>query len=155
MLRGEISNPKFEIYPGRICNVRISGVVQKGLMVIEERALCTDLNSKYVWVLDSKGLVEKRYVKVGDLLPGGKERILEAYTEESVTNIDGSTGIVKTGLKPGEQYVVEGIQKVRAGMPVSPKSVKSDAAQGAKPAAAPAAQAAPAAPANPAAPATK
>jgi hypothetical protein len=34
---------------------------------------------------------------------------------------DGSLWVVKEGLKPGERVIVEGVQKVRAGMPVTPK----------------------------------
>ena len=122
LVRGEFQNPKYEVYPGRICTVRVPSDLLENVMVIQEQAIGTDLNTKYVWVLDAKGLVEKRYVQLGDLLPNGTERILKDYQEENVTSMDGTKSVVKTGLQPGEKYIIEGIQKVRPGIPVDPKS---------------------------------
>ncbi|MDO4575251.1 MAG: efflux RND transporter periplasmic adaptor subunit [Planctomycetia bacterium] len=122
LCRGEFQNPHYEVYPGRICNVRINGSVCKDALVVDERAVCSDLNSKYLWVVDAKGVVEKRPVLSLELLPDGKERMLEPYREEKVRNMDGFETIVRTGIQPGEQYIVEGYQKVRPGTTVSPKS---------------------------------
>lgn len=126
LCRGEFANPRYEVYPGRICQVRIPAELKKDVMVLDERAVCSDLNAKYVWVVDEKGVCEKRYIQAGDLLPEGKERMIEPYTEEKITNLDGSSDVVKTGLKPGEHYIIEGFQKVRPGMTVHPKSTILD-----------------------------
>lgn len=126
LCRGEFANPRYEVYPGRICRVRLPGELRKNVMVLDERAVCSDLNAKYVWVIDEKGGCEKRFIQAGELLPEGKERMIEPYIEEKITNLDGSSDLVKTGLKPGEHYIIEGFQKVRTGVTVHPKSTILD-----------------------------
>ncbi len=135
-IRGQFANPQYEVYPGRVCNVRVPGEMVKNAIVIDERAVNADLSSKYVWVLDEKKVAEKRYVQSLHLLPGGRERVIAAYTKENVKNLDGTPDTVETGLKPGEKYIVTGFQKVRAGMMVSDKSNMAEGGAAAKPAAA-------------------
>ncbi len=59
-------------------------------------------NRPYVWVFDKdKGVVQKRFVKIGTLQDSGGIHIIE-------------------GLKPGEIIVVAGVTKLREGMKVRP-----------------------------------
>jgi membrane fusion protein (multidrug efflux system) len=46
---------------------------------------------------------------------------------------DGTLWVVENGLHPGDRVIVEGLQKVRAGMTVKPTLVAIDAASGAAP----------------------
>ena len=48
-------------------------------------------------------------------------RILAPYNEKEVISSTGEKILKKTGLQPGETYIVEGFQKVRDGMTVNPK----------------------------------
>lgn len=117
-VRGEFPNPHYEVYPGRIVQVRIPSRLVQDAMVVDERAVGEDLNTKFVWVVNPDGTAEKRYIQAEELLPGGRRRIIAPYREEVVKNLDESTTVVRTGLKPGEKYIVAGFQKVRAGMKV-------------------------------------
>ncbi len=120
-IRGVLANPTNELYPGHICTVRLEGKLKKGAVVVEERALCDDLSAKYVWVVDDKGVANKRYVVVEESFEHGTMRILAPYNEKEVISSTGEKILKKTGLQPGETYIVEGFQKVRDGMTVNPK----------------------------------
>ncbi|MBR0238352.1 MAG: biotin/lipoyl-binding protein [Thermoguttaceae bacterium] len=120
-IRGVLANPTNELYPGHICTVRLEGKLKKGAVVVEERALCDDLSAKYVWALDDKNVATKRYVIVEESFEHGTLRILAPYSEKEVISSTGEKILKKTGLQPGEMYIVEGFQKVRDGMTVNPK----------------------------------
>ncbi len=120
-IRGSIANPDYQIYPGHICTVTLEGHLIPGASVIQERAICNDLTSRFVWVVDENQTVSKRYIDPQEQLPGGQERIIAPYTETQVSGVDGSTSVVKSGLKAGEVYLVEGFQRVRSGSKVSVK----------------------------------
>ena len=67
-----------------------------------ERAV-TELQGKnFVWAVASDNKVTQRAVKVGGQL--------------------GESLLILEGLKPGDRIVVEGLQKVKEGAPVEPKS---------------------------------
>ncbi len=117
-------NPQNVLRPGGYAKVKALMSVQKGAVLVPQRAV-TELQGKYlVAVVGGGNRVEIRPVKVG-------ERI-------------GSDWIISEGLKPGESVIAEGTQKVRPGSPVNPKpfSPGAPAAPGSAPAPRPAAPAA-------------
>ncbi|MBR5711595.1 MAG: hypothetical protein IKX40_12640, partial [Thermoguttaceae bacterium] len=63
----------------------------------------------------------KRYVVLENSFEHGTLRILAPYSEEEVTTSTGEKFTKKSGLKPGETYIVEGFLKVREGMTVTTK----------------------------------
>ena len=71
---------------------------------MSERAIGTDQNRKFVYVINKENKTTYREVKLGD-------------------NIDGSR-VVDFGLKPGEKVIVRGLMRVRPGMLVDPVVVK-------------------------------
>ncbi len=120
-IRGVLANPTYELYPGHICTVRLEAKEKKGVVVIEERAIIDDLSAKFVWVVDENSVAHKRYVEVEESFEHGTKRILAPYSEEEVVTSSGEKAVKKTGLQPGETYIVEGFQKVREGMTVTLK----------------------------------
>lgn len=87
--------------PGQFARVRAQITIKKGALLIPQRAV-TELQGKYlVAVVGSDKKVTIRPVKPG-------ERIENLW-------------IIDEGLKLGESIVVEGVQKVKDGMPVNPK----------------------------------
>jgi membrane fusion protein, multidrug efflux system len=120
-------NPGNRLRPGGYALVRAVMTVKRGALLIPQRAV-TDLQGKYmVAVVGPLNKADVRTVQVG-------ERI-------------GSDWIINSGLKPGDQVVVEGTQKVKPGMTVNPTPAPPEKSAGAPAPAAPA----PAAPAAPAA----
>lgn len=122
-------NPDNFLRPGQYGRVRVAASIQKGALLVPQRSV-TEVQGKYmVAVVGADNKVDIRTVKTAE-------------------RID-SQWIISEGLKPGERVIVEGIQKVRPGMPVRPVVyAKAPATPEAKP------EQKPQAPAKPAEPAT-
>ncbi len=121
-IRGVLDNPSYRLYPGHICTVKMNTQLKKGAIVIQERAICVDLSSHFVWVVNDKNCASKRYIEAQNSFENGTLRIIAPYQEKEVIRPDGTKEIAKTGLQAGETYIVEGFQKVREGSTV--KAVK-------------------------------
>ena len=75
--------------------------MQKDALLVPQRAVSELQGGFQIAAVDSANKVSIRTVKVGDRV--------------------GNEWIIADGLKPGEQVVAEGVQKVRPGMQVNPK----------------------------------
>ena len=94
-------NPDNLLRPGQYGRVRATMSVDKGALLVPQRAV-TEIQGKYlVAVVGADNKVDIRPVMVG-------ERI-------------GTDWIISKGLQPGEQVIAEGTQKVRPGVTVTPK----------------------------------
>jgi membrane fusion protein (multidrug efflux system) len=94
-------NPENLLRPGQYGKIRATMSVDKGAMLVPQRAV-TEIQGKYlVAVVGADNKVDIRPVTVG-------ERI-------------GTEWIISKGLQPGEQVIAEGTQKVRPGVTVTPK----------------------------------
>jgi RND family efflux transporter MFP subunit len=107
-LRGVFQNPKPAmgdrvLSPGLFVRIRVPVGPPYQAILIAQRALGTDQDLKFVYVLDEQNQVVRRDVKLGTQQEG-----LQVITE---------------GLKASERVVVNGVQKVRSGLVVSPKLV--------------------------------
>jgi RND family efflux transporter MFP subunit len=102
LLRAVFSNPDGRIVPGLFARIRIPLSERYVATLVEERAIGTDQGNKYVLALTSTNTVEYRAIELGPAV-----RDLR---------------IVRSGLNPGETIVVNGLQRVRPGMPVTPET---------------------------------
>ena len=94
-------NPERLVRPGQYGRVRFVIETKAGALLVPQRAV-TELQNLYsLAVVGAGNKVEFRNVKVGPRVDG--------------------LWLIEEGLKPGEKVVVEGLQKVRDGMVVSPK----------------------------------
>jgi membrane fusion protein, multidrug efflux system len=94
-------NPGNVLRPGQFAKVRALIDTQQGALLVPQRAV-SEIQGRYqVAVVSPDNKVDLRWVKVGERT--------------------GSLWVVEEGLKPGEQVIVEGLQKVKAGMPVTVK----------------------------------
>jgi len=99
-------NPKNLLRPGQYGKVRATMAVEKGALLVPQRAV-TEIQGKYlVAIVGADNKVDIRQVKVGDRV--------------------GSDWIISQGLQAGEKVIAEGTQKVRPGMTVSPKPFVPD-----------------------------
>ena len=94
-------NPGNILRPGQFGRVRALVGVKKGAVLVPQRAVTELQGSFQVVVVGPDNKVDIRPVKAA-------ERIEQLW-------------VIDEGLKPGERVVVEGIQKVRQGMTVTPK----------------------------------
>ena len=94
-------NPGNFLRPGQYGRIRVARSVRKDALLVPQRAVA-EIQGKYmVAVVGPDNKVDMRTVKPAE-------------------RVD-SLWVILEGLKPGERVVVEGIQKVRPGMPVTPK----------------------------------
>jgi RND family efflux transporter MFP subunit len=99
-IRGEFDNSSGSLFPGLFSRIRMPTSILTDAVLIEERALGTDLGGKYVFVVGSDNIVERRYVELGPK--------------------DGGQIVALSGIEHGERYIVNGLLRARPGMPVTP-----------------------------------
>jgi len=102
LLRAVFPNSQGRIVPGLFARIRVPASEQYTALLIEERAIGTDQAQKFVLSLTETNTVAYRSVHLGPLVDGKR--------------------IVRAGLDAGEQIVVNGLQRVRPGMPVTPQT---------------------------------
>jgi RND family efflux transporter MFP subunit len=93
-------NPKNYLRPGQFGRVRASTYTRNGALLVPQRAVIELQGSYQLAVVGSDNKVNVRIVKVG-------ERV-------------GTEWIIDSGVKKGDMVIVEGVQKVREGVSVSP-----------------------------------
>ena len=97
-LAGLFPNRDNVLRPGQYGRVRFVSYIRPAALLVPQKAV-TELQGMYqVAVVGSDDKVSVRTVNVGER--------------------SGSMWIIEQGLKPGERVVVEGVQKIRDGMPV-------------------------------------
>jgi RND family efflux transporter MFP subunit len=101
LLRAVFPNDDERIVPGLFARIRIPSSERRPALLIEERAIGTDQAQKYVLTLTPTNTVAYQSVKLGPAIEGKR--------------------IVRAGLQGDEQIVVNGLQRVRPGMPVAPR----------------------------------
>jgi RND family efflux transporter MFP subunit len=99
--RGVFANADHSLSPGFFARIRIPGSGKYPALLLPDRALGSDQAQKFVYVVNAEKKVEFRPVTIGPLIDGSR--------------------VVKTGLKAGEQVIVEGLMRVRPGVVVDAK----------------------------------
>jgi membrane fusion protein, multidrug efflux system len=102
--RAVFDNTQGIFTPGLYARLKLVGSATYDAVLIKDLAVGTDLGKKFVLVLDNDAKVSYRAVELGPKLAGLR--------------------IVRSGLKAGEQIVVNGLQHVRPGMAVQAQTVE-------------------------------
>ena len=108
-VRAEFDNADGSLLPGLYARIRLGGSDPRSAVLIDEKAIGTDQDKRYVLVLDDKNHANYRQIKLG-------------------ANQEGLR-VVDSGLAPGDRIVVNGLQRVRPGDAVSPTVVPMVTAQ--------------------------
>jgi RND family efflux transporter MFP subunit len=101
--RALLANPDGHFVPGLFARVKLIGNDHYPAVLINDSAIGTDQTMRYVLLLGSDNKVEYRPVELGPLVEGLR--------------------VVRSGLKPGDTIVVNGLMRVRPGMQVSPQLI--------------------------------
>jgi membrane fusion protein, multidrug efflux system len=119
-LRAEVPNPDGTLLPGQYVRVRLSQAELPAAILVPQQAVTRGTQGDTVIVVGADGKPAPRPIKIGSQ--------------------QGSNWVVLDGLKPGEQVVVDGFQKMMVpGAPVKPVPFTPTGAASATAAAAPAA----------------
>ena len=106
-VRAIFDNKDGRLIPGQFVRLQMGQPKTERAMMINERAIGTDQNKKYVMVVNKENKAEYREVSLGVAVDGLR--------------------VITAGLKPGEQIVVKGMQRIRPGAPVAPEVIAMDA----------------------------
>lgn len=103
-MRALLDNAQSQFTPGLFARVRLPGSAEFKATLIDDKAVLTDQDRKYVYIVDKEGKAQRRDITPGRLAAGLR--------------------IVQKGLNPGDKVIVDGLQKVfMPGMPVNAKTV--------------------------------
>jgi len=102
-LRGVFPNPGSRpvLVPGLFTRVRMPIDERENALLVSERAIGADQSGRYLLAVNSENVVEKRLIRMGQLVDG--------------------LAVIEEGLRPGEWVVVNGLQRARPGAKVDPE----------------------------------
>jgi len=100
-VRATLPNPDGLFTPGMFARVQMQRRDTFHAILIDDKAVLTDQDRKYAYVVGPDGQAERRDLQLGGLFEGRR--------------------IVESGLQPGDQIVVAGMQRIfYPGMPLAP-----------------------------------
>ena len=97
--RAKFANGDRTLVPGMFVSVRLASGKDRTALLIHERAIGSDQNKKFVFVVNEASRVAYREVQLG-------KNVREMR-------------IVEKGLQPGDRVIVDGVQRVRPDAPVT------------------------------------
>ena len=100
--RAIVENPDYLLVPGMFADVKLLGEGPYEAILIPDAAIITDQTVKFVYVLGENNIVERRQVTAGSL--------------------HGDLRVIRSGLDRNDSVIIDGIQRVRAGSPVTPET---------------------------------
>jgi RND family efflux transporter MFP subunit len=101
LVRGTFPNPDGFLTPGNFVRVRLASSPKYNALLVADRAIGSDQDQSFVYVVDAKNIARLRHVKIGQLAEGLR--------------------VVKSGLQPDDEVIINGIIKVRPDNPVKPQ----------------------------------
>ena len=107
--RARFDNKDGSLVPGMFVSVRLGAGSSQSAILIPERAIGSDLNKKFVFIVAKGEKAEMREVKLGATVGGER--------------------VVLAGLKTGERIIVDGVQHVAQGAPVLVERRVADASR--------------------------
>ena len=105
-MRAVFDNARGEFTPGLFARLQLAGGVPYAAVLTPERAIVTDQSKKLLFVIGEGNVAQPREVQLGMLIDGMR--------------------VITHGLKAGELVVVDGLQRVRPGAPVTPIKLDTD-----------------------------
>ncbi|MEH6405075.1 MAG: efflux RND transporter periplasmic adaptor subunit [Sneathiella sp.] len=102
--RAFFDNKEGRLLPGMFAKLSLGTPKAENLILLSPKAISTDQNRKFVYTVSAENTVEYRQITLGASQDGRR--------------------VVTSGLKSGDSVIVEGIMKIRPGMPVSPQTAK-------------------------------
>jgi len=98
LVRAELPNPNSKLHPGMFVEATVTGAKRPNALVVPQRAVQQSSNGHMVFVVSGQGTAEVRPVVVGDWI--------------------GQDWLIEKGLKPGDQVVTDGFQRLAPGAPI-------------------------------------
>lgn len=100
LVRAIFDNKESTLRPGSFVRLRLPAGQAYNGMLVTEQAIGTDQGQKFVLTVDKDNMTQYKAVELGPLL--------------------GSNRVIRSGLSKDDQVIINGLAKVRPGMPVAP-----------------------------------
>lgn len=100
--RAIFDNPEGKLLSGMYAHLKLGSATEEKTILISERAIGTDQNRKFVYVVNDDNKTAYREVVIGDSIEG--------------------TRIVHSGLKSGDKVIIRGLMRIQPDMLVEPKA---------------------------------
>ena len=101
LVRGSFPNGDAFLTPGNFVRIRVASSPKYDALLIADRAIGTDQDQNFIYVVDSQNIARLRHITTGQLAEGLR--------------------IVKSGLQPNDEVIINGILKVRPDSLVKPQ----------------------------------
>ncbi|MBW3670854.1 MAG: efflux RND transporter periplasmic adaptor subunit [Acidobacteria bacterium] len=101
--RAIFQNPDLTLTPGSFVRLRVPRTDSHPAILIQDRAVGTDLDKRFVWVMGPEAELEYRTVQLGPIVDGLR--------------------VVRSGLEPADVIVVNGLQRIYPGVRIDPVRV--------------------------------
>jgi membrane fusion protein (multidrug efflux system) len=105
-MRAEVVNSDLLLKPGQFVRVRLGGAVRNNALAVPQVAVLDGPQGKFVYVAEKD--------KNGKDVAGVRPVTLGEWVEMDGVNL----WVVETGLKPGDDVIVDGVSKLRPGAPI-------------------------------------
>ena len=127
-LRAQLNNTGLRLLPGQYVTVKATLGDVHNVYLVPQAALLRDANSAYVLVVGD--------AKAKDPQTGQEKTVQSAAVRRPVQTdrLIGANWIVTSGIKPGDQIIVQGIPKAKENSPVKATAAQATPAAGAAPA---------------------
>jgi membrane fusion protein (multidrug efflux system) len=106
-MRAEVTNADAALKPGQFVRVILRGAQRKNALAVPQVAVLDGPQGKFVYVVekdkDGKDVAMERPVTVGDWVDADGNNLWQ----------------IETGLKPGDQVIVDGIARLHPGAPIA------------------------------------
>jgi len=101
LIRASFPNADGFLTPGNFVRVRVASSPRYEALLVADRAIGSDQDQSFVYVVDAKNIAQLRHIATGQLADGLR--------------------VVKSGLQPDDVIIINGILKVRPNSPVKPQ----------------------------------
>ncbi len=102
--RAVFQDPQNRLIPGLFARLKLAGSASYDGILIDDKAIGTDLNNKFVLLLDDQQQLQYQPVTLGEKIGGLR--------------------VITSGLKAKDRIVVNGLQRVRPSMHITPNPVE-------------------------------
>jgi RND family efflux transporter MFP subunit len=108
-VRAVVANPDGRLAHGLFARVRLTDGMQHDVLLVSDRAIGTDQDRRFVWVVGTDGKAKYQPLRLGPL--------------------EGGLRVVREGLSASDRVVVRGVQRMRPGAEVALDTVSMAAAE--------------------------
>ncbi|MDF0496530.1 efflux RND transporter periplasmic adaptor subunit [Bradyrhizobium yuanmingense] len=103
-MRAKLRNPDRMFTPGLYARVKVSSGHESEAVLIDDKAVLTDQDRKYVYVLAADNTAQRKDIQLGRKSDGLR--------------------LIESGLMPGDKVIIGGLQRIySSGAPVTPSEV--------------------------------